>query len=78
MNKTDETLEASAEQKEFESGISSAKEALSRTDNPILLMDELPGLSLEPDVFAMGWNSVWASTENRERLEAILQERKKE
>ena len=36
-----------------------------------MMMDELPGLSMESDVEAMGWNSIWASDENKARFKNL-------
>lgn len=61
--------ELSPEQKsEWNRGVNAAKAALDASDKPIFMMDELPILSLEPSLEAMGWNSVWAGQENSSRI----------
>jgi hypothetical protein len=54
-------------QADWDAGVAAAKESLAASDGPIMMMDEMPGISMDPDVKAMGWNSVWASEENRTR-----------
>lgn len=56
-----------AQRKEaFEAGAASARVALASSNDPLMMMDELCDDELST-AQAMGWNSVWASEENRQR-----------
>lgn len=59
------------QQSAWDIGVEAAHKALSSSDKPIMMMDELPGLSMESDVEAMGWNSIWASDENKARFKNL-------
>ncbi|WP_155629586.1 hypothetical protein [Burkholderia territorii] len=50
----------------FDAGVVAANAMLATTDGPIFLMDEL-GFDEHANCRAMGWNSIWASDENRRR-----------
>jgi hypothetical protein len=59
------------QQEKWSAGVSAAKKALASRDTPIYIVDELPGLTIEPDIEAMGWNSISASEENSKRWSKI-------
>ncbi|MBO1897527.1 hypothetical protein HNW13_017460 [Shewanella sp. BF02_Schw] len=59
------------QQSAWDRGVEAAQKALSSSDKPIMMLDELPGISMESDVEAMGWNSVWASEENSARFKQL-------
>ena len=59
------------QQAQWDAGVAAAKKAMAESDKPILMMDEVPGIGLEADITAMGWNSVWASEENSTRWKAF-------
>jgi hypothetical protein len=54
----------------YAEGRSAAEAALRDSPLPIFLKDELTD-SQRNTVRAMGWNSLWASDENRRRLRAL-------
>ncbi|WP_157649197.1 hypothetical protein [Burkholderia ubonensis] len=56
----------------FNAGVAAAKAALAASDKPIFLRDEV-GPDLTTDAYAMGWNSVWAGEENRQRWASVKQ-----
>ncbi|MFA0809490.1 hypothetical protein [Microbulbifer epialgicus] len=72
MTEKNETLDPEQKAK-WDAGVAAAKQAMAESDRPIMLMDEMPGVGLEPDIEAMGWNSVWASEENSARWTASSQ-----
>ena len=57
---------------EFDAGVAAAKAALAASDKPIFLRDEVAP-DLTTDAYAMGWNSVWAGDENRQRWANLKQ-----
>lgn len=50
----------------YEEGVTSAKTFLAESENSLLMTDEFCNDELST-ALAMGWNSVWASEENRQR-----------
>jgi hypothetical protein len=55
-----------SEEQALAAGKAAAEVALARSEDAIFAADELTG-SKSDTAFAMGWNSVWASDENRRR-----------
>lgn len=59
-------------EKAMQAGKEAALATLAESTRPLLLMDEMCN-SAEETAFAMGWNSVWASDENKQRWDALKQ-----
>ncbi|NIE81962.1 MULTISPECIES: hypothetical protein [unclassified Burkholderia] len=57
---------------DFDAGVAEAEAALRASDKPIFLEDEV-ALDLTIDAYAMGWNSVCAGEENRQRWANVKQ-----
>ncbi|MBA9859261.1 hypothetical protein D7S81_21795 [Ralstonia insidiosa] len=61
----------SARAEAYEAGVIAAKAALDGAGTPILSRDE-SALGEPERSYALGWNSVWASEENRRRWDRII------
>lgn len=70
MTETNRSI-ATEDQIKFDDGVMAAKQAMEKSNKPIVLMDEL-GDGVDPNYRAIGWNTVWASEENRNRLKSAI------
>lgn len=60
------TSRAEERTEQFDAGVAAANAALTASDAPLFLQDEVAP-DMTTDAYAMGWNSGWASDENRKR-----------